>query len=95
MVGVAQLARALVCGTKGRGFEPHFPPLAGLSLNFESPSFFTPLQTSVFPVIRETSGESSAVRGFKFSKMIFSEKIEPSIWRQKCCNSLSSESMNA
>ena len=26
MVGVAQLVRALVCGTKGRGFEPHFPP---------------------------------------------------------------------
>lgn len=26
MVGVAQLVRALVCGTKGRGFESHFPP---------------------------------------------------------------------
>ena len=26
MVGVAQLVRALVCGTKGRGFESHLPP---------------------------------------------------------------------
>ncbi len=25
-VDVAQLVRALVCGTKGRGFEPHPPP---------------------------------------------------------------------
>ncbi len=26
MVGVAQLVRALVCGTGGRGFETHHPP---------------------------------------------------------------------
>jgi hypothetical protein len=26
MVVVAQLVRALVCGTRGRGFEPHLPP---------------------------------------------------------------------
>ena len=26
MVDVAQLVRALVCGTKGRGFESHLPP---------------------------------------------------------------------
>lgn len=26
MVGVAQLVRALVCGTGGRGFEPLRPP---------------------------------------------------------------------
>ncbi len=26
MVVVAQLVRALVCGTKGRGFESHHPP---------------------------------------------------------------------
>ncbi len=26
MVGVAQLVRASVCGTEGRGFEPHHPP---------------------------------------------------------------------
>ncbi len=26
MVDVAQLVRALVCGTRGRGFEPHLPP---------------------------------------------------------------------
>ncbi len=26
MVDVAQLVRALVCGTRGRGFDPHLPP---------------------------------------------------------------------
>ena len=26
MVDVAQLVRALDCGSKGRGFEPHLPP---------------------------------------------------------------------
>lgn len=24
--GIAQLVRASVCGTEGRGFEPHYPP---------------------------------------------------------------------
>lgn len=27
MVNVAQLVRALDCGSKGRGFEPHLSPL--------------------------------------------------------------------
>ena len=26
MVVIAQLVRASVCGTEGRGFEPHLPP---------------------------------------------------------------------
>ena len=26
MVAIAQLVRASVCGTEGRGFEPHWPP---------------------------------------------------------------------
>ena len=26
MVGIAQLVRASVCGTEGRGFEPHYLP---------------------------------------------------------------------
>ena len=30
MVVVAQLVRASVCGTEGRGFEPHLPPLNSL-----------------------------------------------------------------
>lgn len=42
MVRIAQLARASVCGTEGRGFEPHFSPaqknvdkeLAGIFLYF-------------------------------------------------------------
>ncbi len=28
---VAQLVRASVCGTEGRGFEPHLPPLIQIS----------------------------------------------------------------
>ncbi len=31
MVVVAQLVRASVCGTEGRGFEPHHPPKWGFS----------------------------------------------------------------
>jgi len=31
MVVVAQLVRASVCGTEGRGFEPHHPPQKKLS----------------------------------------------------------------
>ena len=31
MVVVAQLVRALVCGTRGRGFESHLPPKADAS----------------------------------------------------------------
>jgi hypothetical protein len=27
MVVLAQLVRASVCGTEGRGFEPHIPPV--------------------------------------------------------------------
>ena len=27
MVVIAQLVRASDCGSEGRGFEPHFPPL--------------------------------------------------------------------
>lgn len=41
-VAIAQLVRASVCGTEGRGFEPHWPPLLPLkSLNvFKYSSFF-------------------------------------------------------
>lgn len=27
MVAIVQLVRISVCGTEGRGFEPHWPPL--------------------------------------------------------------------
>ena len=33
MVVVAQLVRASVCGTEGRGFEPHLPPKTKPSRN--------------------------------------------------------------
>ena len=36
MVVVAQLVRASVCGTEGRGFEPHLPPLKRVNLMIDS-----------------------------------------------------------
>ncbi len=39
MVVVAQLVRALVCGTKGRGFESHHPPFK-MKTNPEKDWFF-------------------------------------------------------
>ena len=38
-VDVAQLVRALVCGTRGRGFEPHLPPKKSL-INFDRAFLF-------------------------------------------------------
>lgn len=40
MVGIAQLVRASVCGTEGRGFEPHWPPEWGIFLKGEVPFHF-------------------------------------------------------
>ncbi len=40
MVVVAQLVRASVCGTEGRGFEPHLPPRNKVS-HFEGLFLFT------------------------------------------------------
>ena len=51
MVDVAQLVRALVCGTKGRGFESHLPPITGPVLS-PRPVFLYPYPTfqySPFP----------------------------------------------
>ena len=31
MVAIVQLVRISVCGTEGRGFEPHWPPSEGLA----------------------------------------------------------------
>lgn len=36
MVVVAQLVRALVCGTRGRGFEPRLPPHVLYTTNIQS-----------------------------------------------------------
>ena len=41
MVDVAQLVRALVCGTRGRGFETHLPPLKCPFFFIERGIFFT------------------------------------------------------
>ncbi len=37
-VDVAQLVRVTDCGSEGRGFEPHLPPLEGLAI--QSRDFF-------------------------------------------------------
>ena len=42
MVVVAQLVRASVCGTEGRGFEPHLPPTKSFS---KEELFFVPICT--------------------------------------------------
>ena len=39
MVDVAQLVRALVCGTRGRGFEPHLSPFREDDQYFRLSSF--------------------------------------------------------
>lgn len=39
MVVLAQLVRASVCGTEGRGFEPHIPPQV-LKSSSEKSCFF-------------------------------------------------------
>jgi hypothetical protein len=40
MVGVAQLVRAPVCGTGGRGFNPLRPPQFTSCFNKRNPSFY-------------------------------------------------------
>ena len=44
---VAQLVRASVCGTEGRGFEPHLPPrkMKNLILEIELDFFLQHTQT--------------------------------------------------
>ena len=38
-MGIAQLVRALDCGSRGRGFEPHYPPHTGMSPSGKAPDF--------------------------------------------------------
>ena len=45
MVDVAQLVRALVCGTRGRGFESHLPPKENETSQFSLRCFFVPSLT--------------------------------------------------
>ena len=48
MVIVAQLVRVSVCGTEGRGFEPHLPPFQRELL--KAPFFYAFLLKKVFPI---------------------------------------------
>ena len=56
MVVVAQLVRASVCGTEGRGFEPHLPPKRMKPDEECHPAFF------VFPTSWEC-GNGNVVMG--------------------------------
>ena len=48
MVNVAQLVRALDCGSKGRGFESHLSPFLGRCVVMcDAPSFLFITHTSV------------------------------------------------
>lgn len=47
MVDVAQLVRAPDCGSGGRGFEPHLPPINKLSFAIAELFFFTSI-TRIF-----------------------------------------------
>lgn len=52
MVDVAQLVRALVCGTRGCGFESHLPPHTCFDIfveNFSNNSFYCFKSYNVFP----------------------------------------------
>jgi hypothetical protein len=61
---VAQLVRASVCGTEGRGFEPHLPPLIHQSIcqrEFIFPDFF-PLRNVVSDPTSDTIFLSTYIR---------------------------------
>lgn len=48
MVNVAQLVRALVCGTRGRGFEPHLSPFREDDQYFRLSSFLLSVLFFIF-----------------------------------------------
>jgi putative endonuclease len=48
MVVVAQLVRASVCGTEGRGFEPHLPPKKIKPTFFKVGFFYAPMKYFVY-----------------------------------------------
>lgn len=52
MVVVAQLVRVSVCGSEGRGFEPHLPPQS----SDENLSFFCFYEQKINKAIRKSGG---------------------------------------
>lgn len=76
MADLAQLVRALVCGTRGRGFEPHLPPLQEKDNYYESFSFFYLSPFAIFVESKKvfamnivssfTDRSASMIRGFAY-----------------------------
>ena len=62
MVRVAQLVRALDCGSKGRGFKSHRAPLKGHPFGWP---FFLPCRHIAYPVLiaANSSTSSSCLNG--------------------------------
>ncbi len=64
MVAIVQLVRISVCGTEGRGFEPHWPPKNQSGCESESDhtrsDFFPPysLSHSLLNIMGKVSGNS-------------------------------------
>ena len=63
MVGVAQLVRALDCGSRGRGFKSHLPP----KISGFQPDFFI-LTISFRESFKKHSGNQSFSRQKTFQK---------------------------
>ncbi len=66
MVVVAQLVRALDCGSRGRGFEPHHPPCQGCLI--DSLSYFYSSLTLF------TYCNPKRIRGFTAAKILYEIK---------------------
>ncbi len=79
MVVVAQLVRALVCGTRGRGFEPHLPPKEKLTQiqkarskgNFAAGIFLPLSQARLSSGRQKDTHNRSPVAGFPQTKLAF------------------------
>ena len=62
MVGLAQMVRALDCGPRGRGFDPHTPP--------QSERHITVIM-GVFQTLHESSTLSARTRGISLGRGLF------------------------
>ena len=82
MVGIAQLVRALVCGTRGRGFKSHYPPkVKGLAqarpFFCEKITLASLLVDVVFSGKKKTSKKSFDFEGSTDNTWITSEASTP------------------
>jgi hypothetical protein len=71
MVVVAQLVRALVCGTRGRRFEPGLPPL--FKSSEKSEDFFYAHKLTTYSLAESNKDKKPPVGGlnFNFTKIVY------------------------